>query len=252
MIIRVIASETPTDFAGGDTVRIETIICLAGLLVAGAAGADIIEHITYTPTSLPSDQGWVFYSLEHDHEADVSSLQDGVLVFDTIGSAFSNGSTAWYVLELTPYPDADFVTFTVRARITHYETNGGGWHMAFSMATIYSQTQPFNPWFGLGTEHVWLEGEIIHDHDGTAWRDYTIVVDLAAPEEHELVIDGASIGRFGWTNGTSIGHAVIFGDRGASSNARVEVAEISVVISSSAPVAVEPTSLSAVKSLFVQ
>ena len=231
--------------------RRQLMACLTIGLIAAAASAEILEHIVYTPTSLPSEQGWEFVSL-HFEESEVASIQDGVLVFDTMAGDVGGSDQAWYVLELTDYPDADFVTVTVRTRIADYEYAAGSWHMAFSLAAIYFVPPNPNPWFGLAPAHVWLNGETIVDHDGTAWHDYTVTIDIADNETHELAIDGTVIGDFSANSGTSYGHAVIVGDRGTFSNARAEIAMISVVISSGAPVAVEPMSLSAIKALFVE
>jgi hypothetical protein len=118
--------------------RRRALACLSVVLAAVPATGEILEHVVFTPTSLPSDQGWSFHGNDFE-EGEVAAIVDGVLVLDTMDGTINGGHTAFYRLTLPLHEEARFLTCRIRARVLQTEHADASWHRAFTIVARYAE-----------------------------------------------------------------------------------------------------------------
>ncbi|MBD3221944.1 hypothetical protein GF314_11955 [bacterium] len=222
------------------------------LLVMGTllsfAHADIVTHHLYTPTSLPSEQGWTFASSGLD-EADVFTLGDGVLIMDTMGSGYSGLPFVYYTYSVDA-DEAFSATFRVRARVIASEALPHAYPPGFHF-TGWVPSWGYRYLFGLDEQDLSLRNLTILDLDTSQWHDYVLVTEGYHPDgEATLLVDGVEVAFDESMEDGAINNLFAFGDVGFSANAHVEIAEIEITTFTDTPVAVQATTLSAIKALF--
>jgi hypothetical protein len=219
------------------------------VLVAATAAAGIIEHHVYTPTTLPSAQGWTFQSNGFD-ESDVFSIVGDVLVMDTIGSSFGGELHFAHYIRSVGDPDLQSAVLQIRARVTAYEFESPQYDRGF----IFGGHAPgWGPWYlyGLQDGAVYVDSDHLQDLDTSAWHDYTVVTEGYHPDSQStLLIDGEEVVVMTGDTSGAILDAFAFGDHGLNSNARVEISRIELTTFNGAPVATESVTLTSIKSLF--
>ena len=228
-------------------IRNVVIVCL---LLATTAGADIIEHHLYTPTSLPSAQGWVYQSNGFDEEA-VFEIVGDVLVMDTIGDGMDGETYVWYMRDVANAAVKSAV-LRLRARVTDYEHNASEHYRGFFLG---GHAPGSGPWFiyGLQDDAVYVNDGYLQDLDTSAWHEYTVITEGVYPDSRStLLIDGEKAVVLTGDSPSIINNAFAFGDMGRNANARVEITEVEITTFDGAPVAIEQTSLSAIRELFVE
>lgn len=230
--------------------RFLVIACLLTTAVAMPATAEIIETILYTPTSLPSAQGWTYEGLELE-EHDVFSLVDGVLVMDTMGTPMQSLIQALYKYDTGEFVDAQGAVIRWRARVTDSESMPHTYHHGFGFSA-WSLTSWFQwYWFSLDLEHLYTGHLPSLDLDTSVWHDYVLTCSHTSPDSPlELYIDGQQVAYHPDEHNGAIRNTIFFGDRGWLANARVEIAEIEITLTTDAPVQTHQTTLSHLKSLF--
>ena len=224
-------------------------VVIACLLLASTAGAGIIEHHLYTPTSLPSAQGWIYQSNGFDEE-DVFELVGDLLVMDTMGDGL-DGET--FVLDLRDVTNAAVksAVLRLRARVTNYEHDASEFYRGFFFG---GHAPGLGPWYiyGLQVDAVYVNQDYLQDLDTGAWHEYTVVTEGYYPDSQStLLIDGVEAVILTGDTLSVINSAFAFGDMGRHANARVEISEIEITTFDGDPVAIEQMSLSAVKALFL-
>jgi len=221
---------------------------LTFLLVAATASAGIIGHHLYVPTSLPSAQGWNYQSSGLD-EAEVFTIIDGVLVMDTMGSGFGESTRALYQRDVA-YPGTQSAVFRVRARVTDHQDGGLSQYRGFG---IGGHT-PGLSWlylFGLDESAIHVNRTLLRTLDTSVWHDYTVITEGQAPDSRStLLVDGEVIVVAAGEADGIVFNEFVLGDLASHANARAEISEMEITVFAGAPVAVEATSLSAVKALF--
>jgi hypothetical protein len=228
-------------------IRNVVIVCL---LLATTADADIIEHHLYTPTSLPSAQGWTYQSNGFDEEA-VFEIVGDVLVMDTIGDGLDGERYVWYLRDVAN-AGVQSAVLRLRARVTDYEHNASEFYRGFFLG---GHTPGWGPWFfyGLQDDAVYVNDSYLQDLDTSAWHEYTVITEGFYPDSQStLLIDGEVAVVLTGDSPNMINDAFTFGDAGRNANARVEITEVEITTFDGAPVAIEQTSLSALKALFAE
>lgn len=228
--------------------RTRAIVYLA-LILATTASAGIIEHHVYTPTSLPSDQGWEFHTTEGFTEADLFAIVDDLLVMDTMATNFNYLNTHFYSRSVD-HPEIASARLHLRARVIDHALGAAPFYRGFGFG---GHAPGFGPQhiYGLEDAALYVNDAYLIDLDATAWHDYEVITEgYHLDAVSTLLIDGevATI-----TTGDAPGaldSTFIFGDLGTYANARVEISELELITYDSAPVATESHSLSAIKSLF--
>lgn len=222
------------------------IVGLTVLAISLPAAAAILEHLVYTPTSLPSEQGWQFGGVDAT-EDEVFSLQDGVLVMDTMD--LGPGSVAHYSLGLTDHPEATRATVRWRIRVT--DNDSYAYIRGFTFIAW-----PLMGWrvmqrFNLDTARLYVGQEPVLDLDATEWHDYVLTADLENEDTPlGLTVDGATVPypEDDWTG--AIWNRCVFGDMATFGNGRAEIAEIEITVWSDDGVATRARTLSALRSYF--
>jgi len=224
-------------------------ICLLVTALAAPAGAEILEHIVYTPTSLPSAQGWTFGSQNLD-EDEVFSLQDGVLVMDTMGSPIDETTWVTYTYQVPQHADAAGAVVRWRARVTASEAQPHAYPQGFffsgwPLASWYNWY-----WFNLDSDRLYSSNLPIQELDATAWHDYLLTcTQVGGERDIELTVDGETVAYPPDSFSGALSGVVIFGDMGLDANARVEIAEIEIIVSTDA-VPTQSASLSSLRRRF--
>lgn len=226
-------------------IRIVVSICV---LLASTASAEIVEHHLYTPTSLPSAQGWSYETIGLDEE-DVFEIVGDLLVMDTMGDGLDGETFAWYLRDVAD-PAVESAIMRLRVRVTSYEHDA----MEFYRGFVFGGHAPGpGPWYnyGLQADAVYVNQDYLQDLDTSTWHEYTVITEGFYPDtQSTLLIDGIeAVVMTGDTTG-GITNAFVFGDNGRHANARVEISEIEITTFDGPPVAVEQKSLSAIKALF--
>lgn len=221
-------------------------------VLALPATAEVLAHIVYTPTSLPSAQGWQYIG-DGLEEQDVFSVADGVLIMDTMGTGMGGTPMAMYMYQFDESFDAGVATIRWRLRVTDAENRPHPYFRGFSFSAWPFDS--FSVWyrFNLDDAGIYVEQWPVQELDTTVWRDYTLRCNLDEwPGTLELLVDGQAIPYP--TDGiqAAIRRAIVFGDEGYHANARVEISEIEIIIATDASVATERHSLSAIRSLFLR
>lgn len=234
------------------TLHTARALAMAAMLVilATPAMAEVLAHIVYTPTSLPSAQGWQYIGQDLE-EQDVFSVADGVLIMDTMGTGVGGTPMAMYRYQFDESFDTGIATVRWRLRVTDAENRPHPYFRGFSFSAW-----PFNSFFvwyrfNLDDAGIYVEQWPVQELDTTDWRDYTLRCNLDGwPGTLELLVDGQSIPYP--TDGIhgAARRSIFFGDESYHADARVEISEIEIIIATDAPVATERHSLSAIRSLF--
>jgi len=227
-------------------------VALAAALVVLAmpTTAEVLAHIVYTPTSLPSAQGWEYIG-DGLAEQDVFSVADGVLIMDTMGTGVGGTPMAMYMYQFDESFDAGVATIRWRLRVTDAENQPHPYFRGFSFSAWPFNS--FSEWyvFNIDDAGIYVEQRPLQDLDTTVWRDYTLRCILDDwPGTVELLVDGQSIPYPADEYHGGLSRTIFFGDRGYHANARVEISEIEIIVATDAPVATERHSLSAIRSLF--
>ena len=228
--------------------RIRIVVSI-GVLLASTASAEIVEHHLYTPTSLPSAQGWTYESNGLDEE-DVFAIVDDLLVMDTMGDGLDGETFAWYLRDVGD-PAVESAVFRLRARLTSYENDALEFYRGFDFG---GHVPGPGPWYsyGLQTDAVYVNQDYLQDLDTSAWHEYTVVTEGFYPDtQSTLLIDDVEAAVMTGDTTGGITNAFVFGDNGRHANARVEISEIEVTTFDGPPVKVEQKSLSAVKALYL-
>lgn len=225
-------------------------LAAALVVLAAPATAEVLAHIVYSPTSLPSAQGWEYLG-ENLAEQDVFRVADGVLIMDTMGTSMGTMSWAMYSYGLAAHPDATHATVRWRLRVIEAESLAHPYYHGFSFAgwplDTYFAWYPFN----IDDAGVYLGPVPLQDLDTTVWRDYVLSCSLDGSQGAlELLVDGQAIAYPADQAEGALRRTVLFGDEFWHANAHVEIAEIEITIMTEAPVATESRSLSAIKALF--
>jgi hypothetical protein len=226
-------------------VRIVTVC----LLLAATASAGIVEHHLYTPTSLPSAQGWT-YNTNGDDEDDIFSIEGDVLVMDTIGSSLGGDLRFSQYLMPVSSENVNSAVLQIRARVTDYEFQAPQDTRGF---TFGGHAPGWGPWYqyGLQPDAVYMNSSRLQDLDTTQWHEYTVIAEGFYPESRStLLVDGELVVVMTGDTGSVISSAFAFGDMGWNDNARVEISRVELTTFNGEPVAVELTTLSAIKALF--
>ncbi len=221
------------------------------LLLATTASAGIVEQHLYTPTSLPSAQGWTYDTNVFD-EDDIFSIDGGVLVMDTLGSGL--GGDLHFAQYLMPVSSENVYSavLQIRARVTDYEFQTPQDTRGFMFG---GHAPGWGPWYqyGLQPDAVYVDSSRLQDLDTTQWHEYTVIAEGLYPgSQSTLLVDGEEVVVMTGDTGSVISSAFAFGDMGWNDNARVEISRVALTTFNGEPVAVEQTTLSAVKALFAQ
>lgn len=226
------------------------IIAIACLFVASTASAAIVEHHLYTPTSLPSAQGWTYQSTGLNEEA-VFEIVDDLLVMDTMGAGFGGESLTYYLREFTNVA-AQSAVLRLRVRLTDYQHDPVSRFLGF---TFGGQVPSWGSWiiYGLQIDAVYTNREYLQDLDTSAWHEYTVVTEGNSQDSQStLLIDGVEVFTMAGGTDSMINNTFVFGDMGRHANARVEISEIEITTFDGDPVEVERVSLSDIKARYLK
>ena len=228
--------------------RIPIVVSVC-VLLASTVSAGIVEHHLYTPTSLPSAQGWIYQSNGFDEE-DVFEIVGDLLVMDTMGDGLDGETFVLYLRDVANAAVKSAV-LRLRARVTNYEHDASEFYRGFFFG---GHAPGSGPWYlyGLQVDAVYVNQDYLQDLDTSAWHEYTVVTEGYYPDSQStLLIDGVEAVILTGETGSWINSAFAFGDMGRHANARVEISEIEITTFDGSPVAVEQMSLSAIKALFL-
>lgn len=229
------------------SIRIALSVCF---LLVSAASAGIVEHHVYTPTSLPSAQGWTYQSNGFDEE-NVFTIVGNLLVMDTMGDGLDGETFVWYLRDVAN-PAVQSAALRLRARVTNHEHDAQEFYRGFFFG---GHAPGPGPWYmyGLQLDAVYVNQDYLQGLDASAWHDFTVFTEGFYPNtQSTLLIDGQVAVIMTGDTLSGITSAFAFGDNGRHANARVEIAEIEITTFDGPPVAVEPVSLSALKALFLK
>jgi hypothetical protein len=225
------------------------LVALVGMILATTALGGILEHHHYTPSSLPSAQGWTFESNGFS-ESEVFALVDGLLVMNTMSAGMDGETHVWYMRSVAN-PDNQSAVFSLRARVTAYENDPSEYFRGFFLGGYAPGP---GPWlvFGLQPGAVFVDDQHLADLDTEDWHEYTVVTQGLYPDTSTtFLVDGVVVAELtGDIQSGGITGSFAFGDMGRHANARVEISEMELMTFDGEPVADEPVTLSQFKSFF--
>jgi hypothetical protein len=225
------------------------ILSLVVLACAGQVQATIVHHLSYTPTSLPSEQGWEYKFEDYVAEEDAYTVEDGVLKLDTL----EDGEFAFCFYEHDLPVDAavTHVSASFHVRVSHTTPEDDDFALSLAFAYTVPGGTGRSVMISLASNAI----DLYDDHpgysiDATQWRNYLIVTELNTGI-CRLSIDGVFFREWAEPEDDTV-CGVLFGDNYRPNNVGAEVAAVDIWLSSGDAVASQRHSWSAVKNLFAE